>query len=559
MVGPSILKDRISFCGTEDNLPQGNKSLSSFPRKSHKPHRRKPPPKPPFIGSNILDCPLEPDPKKSWTQVSISTTHAQSNSGVNRPLQVRVRREMTYKYGPVDTHLKSDGHKYDALLSRHLQAIGERSPFGFQSSSSIQQNLDDRSRSDANSCPLLSKTGKSLDWGSNSVSVQPRLGTVLTEVPNLIPKSWSSVQLHGDSVPSQSIESHGLVPPKSNISQHLKPPILHMAKAIVPPVTTVAPIVDSNPSYSDSGDGNCGDVSEDSNNTDDSFEDADDDIDAESLVDSDNDSITSSSDIPNPSQYVLSSPNSQNMGKCPLSHYNSDLDDGSLDGSGTDDLDEEDFLQTGTSQGTTSTSFGDNTHQVQNSGSNSFPRNTIAQTGEVSFPLMPSKRNNSSMVNVGPLSGPRVLHTDMVKHTSSHSPTPGLLLVQPVRSFLVGKRIAAGLGFQQNTIGISDSLAVLPTEGGILHNSSTSSPLDNSGNISDGYDSSVSFDCSNVTQQVISKSTKVPSEDVSSPFSLVNTDVHLWVILFPLLILIFLLIVCNIMRIRNYSQVLQMN
>ena len=116
---------------TDDNLPQGNKSLSFFPRKSHKPHWRKHPPKPLFIGPNILDCPLEPDPKKSWTQVSISTTHAQSNSSVNRPSQVSVRREMTYKYGPVDTQLKPDGHKYDALLSRHLQAIGERSPFGF--------------------------------------------------------------------------------------------------------------------------------------------------------------------------------------------------------------------------------------------------------------------------------------------------------------------------------------------------------------------------------------------------------------------------------------------
>ena len=103
------------------------------------------------------------------------------------------------------------------------------------------------------------------------------------------------------------------------------------------------------------------------------------------------------------------------------------------------------------------------------------------------------------MVNVGSLSGPRVLHSDMVKHTSSHSPTLGLVLVQPVRSSLVDKRIVAGLGFQQNTIGISDSLAVLPTEGGILHNSSTSSPLDNSENISDEYDSSVSLDCSHVT------------------------------------------------------------
>ena len=180
---------------TEDNLPQDNKSLSPFARKSYKPHWRKPPPKPPFIGPNILDCPLEPDPKKSWTQVSISTTHAQSNSGVNRPSQVRVRREITYKYGPVDTQSKPDSHKYDALLARHLLAIRERSS-GFQSSSSTKHNLDDRSRSYANSCPLLSNTGKSLDQGRNPVSVQPKLGMVLTEVPSPIPKSQSSVQLH---------------------------------------------------------------------------------------------------------------------------------------------------------------------------------------------------------------------------------------------------------------------------------------------------------------------------------------------------------------------------
>ena len=292
----------------------------------------------------------------------------------------------------------------------------------------------------------------------------------------------------------------------------------------MPPTSTVASIVDSNPSYSDSCDGDC-DVSEDSNDTDDSFQDSDDDIDAESLVDPDSDSVASSAGILNPSQYVLSSPNSQNTGKCALSQYSPNFDDGTLDGSCTNDSDQEDFLQPEASQGTPSTSFSDNTYQVQNSGCNSFPQNTIAQTGEVSFPLLPSKSNSSKMVNVGSLSGPRFLHSDMVKHTSSHSPTPGLVLVQPVRSSLVGKRIAAGLGFQQNTIGISDSLAVLPTKGGILHNPSTSSPLDNSEKISDGYDSSVSLDCSHVTQQVISKSTKVPSEDVSSPFSMVNTDI----------------------------------
>ena len=233
----------------------------------------------------------------------------------------------------------------------------------------------------------------------------------------------------------------------------------------------------------------------------------------------------SSPDLPNPSQYFLFSPNSQSTRICPLSNYSSDYDDGTLDSSSTDDSYKEDFLQLAASQGATSTSFGNNLHQVQNSGNNSFPRNTITQTGKVSFPLIPPKSNNSSMVNVGSLSGPWVPHTNMVKHTSSHSPILGPILVQPVRSSHVGKRIAAVLGFQQNTIGTSDSLAVSPTEGGILHNSSIPSPLDNSENISDGYDSSVSLDCSKVTEQVISKSTKVSTEDVSSPFSLVNTDI----------------------------------
>ena len=217
------------YISMEDNLPQGNKSLPSFSRKSHKPHWRKPP-KPPFIGPNILDCPLEPDPKKTWTQVSISTTYAQSNSGVDRPSQVRVRREITYKYGPVDIQMNPDNHKYDALLSRHLLAIRERS--GFQSSSNTQHNLDDRSGSYANGCPPLPNSSKSLDQGSNPVSVQPRLSMVPTEVPNPIPKSWSSIQLQYGSIPSPSMGSQDdLVPSKSNVPQN---PMLPRSKAIVP-------------------------------------------------------------------------------------------------------------------------------------------------------------------------------------------------------------------------------------------------------------------------------------------------------------------------------------
>ena len=128
------------------------------------------------------------------------------------------------------------------------------------------------------------------------------------------------------------------------------------------------------------------------------------------------------------------------------------------------------------------------------------------------------------MVNVGSLSGPRVLHTDMVKHSSSCLPVPEPVFAQSIKSSLVGKRIAAGLGFQQNTVGISSSLAILPSKGGTHHTSKMSSPLANSENISDDYDSSVSLDCSHITGHVMSKSTRVASEDVSSPFSLVDTD-----------------------------------
>ena len=116
----------------------------------------------------------------------------------------------------MDAQLKPDSHKYDALLSGHLLAIRERSSW-FQSSSSTQYNLDDRSRSYANSRLPLPNTGKSLDQGSNLVSVQLRLVVVPMEVPNLIPKSQSSVQLHYGSIPSQSIKSQDLVPSKSNV------------------------------------------------------------------------------------------------------------------------------------------------------------------------------------------------------------------------------------------------------------------------------------------------------------------------------------------------------
>ena len=195
---------------------------------------------------------------------------------------------------------------------------------------------------------------------------------------------------------------------------------------------------------------------------------------------------TAPSDIHKLSQSALSSHKPQTTRNCLPSHNSPDSDDGCQDGSSTGDSDVEDFLQLGASQSTTSVSF-----------PNSFPRNTITQLGEASFPLMPSKSSNSNMATVGSLCGPRVFHSNMVKRTSSCSPMQPVL-VPPVRSTLVGKRIAAGLGFQQNTIGISDGLAILPSEGGILLNSCVPSPLDNSENTSDGYDYSTSFNCFNI-------------------------------------------------------------
>ena len=503
VVSQGIVYSTVGVSSTRDNFPQDNwNALSSCPKRFHKPHWRKPPPKPPFISPNILDRPLVPDPYKSWNQVGISTRHTQSNSGTNRPSHNRVRREITYKYGLGDTHLKNDGHKYDALLSRHLLAIGARSPVEFPSSSGTKY----QSQSCAISCPPSANTGRSLDQGTYSVTMQPKLSKVSTEVPNLLPPSQLVMQPPGGSLLSQSIGSPDQVPPKSNISQDPKPPISSRSKATVPPVATIVSIVDSNSSlYVDlDGEDRDSDVSDDFGD-DDPFADSEDDIDDESLVGSDNVIIASSPDILTLSQCVLSSLNSQNTRNCPLIHNTPDSDDGTQDGSSaglsTDDSEQEDFLQLGVSQSATS-----------------------AQTKEVSFPLRPSKSNDSDMVNVGSLSGPRVLHTDTVKHSSSRLPVPEPVFAQSIKSSLVGKRIAAGLGFQQNTVGLSSSVAILPSKGGTHHTSQMSSPLANSENISDGYDSSVSLDCSHITGHVMSKSTRVTSEDVSSPFSLVNTD-----------------------------------
>ena len=92
-----------------------------------------------------------------------------------------------YKYGPMATHLKPDSHRYDALLSRHLLAIGQKSPVEFPSSSGTPH----QSQSGAISCPLSTNTGRSLDQGTYSVTMQPKLGKVSTEVPNLLPHSQS--------------------------------------------------------------------------------------------------------------------------------------------------------------------------------------------------------------------------------------------------------------------------------------------------------------------------------------------------------------------------------
>ena len=216
VVSQGIAYPTVGVSSIRDNFPQGDlKALCSCPKRSHKSHQRKPPPNPPFISPNILHCPLVPDPKKSWTQVGISTRHTQSNSGTTRPSQDRVRREITYKYGPGDTHLKPDGHKYDALLSRHLLAIVERSSGEVPSSTGTQHS----SQSCAISGPPFKNTGKSLDQRTNSVSMESKLGKVSIEVANLLPHSQSVVKLLCGSIPAQSIGSHDQVPPKSNISQ----------------------------------------------------------------------------------------------------------------------------------------------------------------------------------------------------------------------------------------------------------------------------------------------------------------------------------------------------
>ena len=149
-----------------DNFSHGNiKSFPSCPVMSNKPEWRNPPPKPPFIGPNILDRPLVPNPEKSWNEVGVSTLHPQSNSCSTWPSQERVSREVTYRYGPLDIEkgiglsalnshsLTYDSHKYDYLLSKHLSSTRRKSPTKSQSSSISHHSLEYKSQSYASNHP----------------------------------------------------------------------------------------------------------------------------------------------------------------------------------------------------------------------------------------------------------------------------------------------------------------------------------------------------------------------------------------------------------------------
>ena len=637
---------------TRDNLSQGNiKSFPSCPLLSNKPEWRNPPPNPPFIGPNILDRPLVTDPKKSWNEVGVSTLHPQSNSYSIWPSQVRVSREVTYRYGPVDiqkgiglpaqdSHSPTyDSHQYDSLLSKHLSSTRRKSPTKSQSSSISHHNLEDKSQSYASNHPPFIDTDDC--WNRRNSLVSKQLGSGL--VPPLDPPSLckprSSVHPNCGSIPTQSHGSNDLAP-RSIISPNPTCPISPRSMAIIPPVAPVAPLVDSNPSsYSNSKDediegdnvdspfngdhnGECSsdysddggdlsdesgeysdsDLSENSNGSDDSSEHSDGDIDSDSFVNSDSTSNASSSkdyssdlstsgnlpeviftpyecklfddsswcnnaskdhllkqgqcvlhsnhssnaeDSPNilrPLHHVPFSTNSNNPGL--IYHHNSKDYVGTNDCPSTDYSDQEDFLQLGASNSTTYASIPHPNYldvdnpvvslevlaepittasisKAQNNGNNSS-ENRITKTEDITYPFMPSKGSNYNRENVGSLCGPGVPHADITKHTSCSSLyQPGL--VQSNRSSHMGKRIATGLGSHQDTISISDSLAILRSNGGVLHKSYEPSSLDfPNENISH---SSAFPKCSHITEQAMSGLTRLPSEDASSPFSLVNIDI----------------------------------
>ena len=639
---------------TWDNLSRGNlKSFPSCPLLSNKPEWRNPPPNPPFIGPNILDRPLVPDPKKSWNEVGVSTLHPQSNSCSIWPSQVRVSREVTYRYGPVDiqkgislsaqdSHSPTyDSHQYDSLLSKHLSSTRRKSPTKSQSSSISHHNLEDKSQSYASNHPPFIDTDNC--WNQRNSLVSKQLGSGL--VPPLDPpslcKPQSSVYPHCGSIPTQSHGSNDLAP-RSIISQNPTCPISPRSMAIIPPVAPVAPLVDSNPSsYSNSKDediegdnvdspfngdhnGQCSsdysgdggdlsdesgeysdsDLSEDSNESDDSAGDSDNDIDSDSFVDSDSTSNASSSkdyssdfstsgnlpeviftsyecklfddsswcnnaskdymleqsqcvlhsmhssdadDFPNilrPLHHVPFSTNSNNPGSGLIYNHNFKDYVGTNDYPSTDYSDQEDFLQLGASNSTTYASIPHPNYldvdnpiispevlaepittasisQAQNNGNNSS-ENTITKTEDITYPFIPSKGSNCNTENVGSFCGPGVPHADITKHTSYSSLyIPGLF--RSARSSCVGEIIAAGLGSPQDTISISDSLAILPNNGGVLRNSNEPSSLDVPGENISHYSAFPTH--SHITEQVMSGLMELPSEDVSSPFSLVDTDI----------------------------------
>ena len=200
-------------------------------------------------------------------------------------------------------------------------------------------------------------------------------------------------------------------------------------------------------------------------------------------------------DFPNilqPLHCIPFSTNSNNPGSGLIHNHKSKDYVGTNDCPSTDYSDQEDFLPMGTSNSTTYASIPHPNYldvdnpivsllvlaepittasisKVQHNGNNSS-ENTITKNEDITYPFIPSKGINCNTENVGSLCGLGVPHADIAKHTS-HSPLCQPGWVQSNRSSHVGKRIAAGLGFYQDTISISDSLAILPSNGGVLHNS----------------------------------------------------------------------------------------
>ena len=346
MMSQRIANPTGGASSTWDNFSQGNiKSFPSCPVMFNRPEWRNPPPKPPFIGPNILDRPLVPDPEKSWNEVGVSILHPPSNSYSAWPSQERVSREVTYRYGPVDiqkgigpsaqdSHSTTyDSHKYDSLPSKYLSSTRRKSPTKSQSSSISHHNLEDKPHFYASNHPPFTDTDNYWDRRNSLVSKHLGSGLVPPLDPPSLYKPQSSVHPHCGSIPTQAHGCNDLVPSRSIVSQDLMCPISPRSKAIICPVAPVVSLVDSNPSscsnsenkdsegdnadspfngdhnrlcssnYSDDG---CdlsdeswkysdSDISEDSDDSDDSSGDIYDDIYSDSFVDSDSTSNVSSS------------------------------------------------------------------------------------------------------------------------------------------------------------------------------------------------------------------------------------------------------------------------